>query len=111
MVGAGVPPNRDPRGRLWIGDHDTAGLADQAAKSPFPTTFVSRHQHAEIHSHVADRTFRAAAGECRDAPDVISFTASKARKHRRIARWKPLVYCFQRLYPIAVIARLDRAIQ
>ena len=25
-----------------------------------------------------------------DAPDVISFIASKARKHRRIARWNPL---------------------
>jgi len=25
-----------------------------------------------------------------DAPGVISFAASKARKHRRIARWKPL---------------------
>jgi hypothetical protein len=28
-----------------------------------------------------------------DAPDVINFTASKARKHRRIARWKPLAAC------------------
>ena len=25
-----------------------------------------------------------------DAPDVISFIASKARKHRRIAGWNPL---------------------
>ena len=25
-----------------------------------------------------------------DAPDLISFMASKARKHRRVARWNPL---------------------
>jgi hypothetical protein len=26
---------------------------------PFPATVVSRHQHAEMHSHIAGRTFRA----------------------------------------------------
>ena len=25
-----------------------------------------------------------------DAPDVITFMASKARRHRRVARWSPL---------------------
>ena len=45
--------------RLWSGDHNTGGLADRATKSPFPATVVAWHQHAEMHSHIAGRTFRA----------------------------------------------------
>jgi hypothetical protein len=44
---------------LWSGDHDTAGLADRATKSPFPATIVARHQNAEMHSHIAGLAFRA----------------------------------------------------
>jgi hypothetical protein len=50
-----------PRGAgdcLWSGDHDAAGLADRAAKSPFPTAVLSGQQHAEMHLHIAGRAFR-----------------------------------------------------